>query len=348
MYISIKNIIFIFTIIGMGFTYAVETHVFEEKSGMITYRISGGGQLTKETNLSIKGSSKLRFKEWGNIKIEEEHGIILTTGAIKHKQEVKRFEKYNQESIITVDYENEQLLERKKAKKIVSSEPKLIKKGQEEVSGILCDIWEGEGVRQCIYKNIILKLESKVLDITYTKVAISVTFDINTSQENCLTPNFPLKEFALFKDNIKTKNAYNTDDFCKVLQSLNEHTIDIKQQNSAQNIENKERQKFINHITEDIFKHQKKILPQLLLAMKETRECLQTGENPFNANQCIEKFSEMKESLGTEKEDYIILWDKQRKAKILDKIEDEVMFLESRISCVNRAKNITDLSTCMK
>ena len=186
------------------------------------------------------------------------------------------------------------------------------------------------------------------MDISYKKVATSVTFDINTSSKNCLTPDFPLKEFALFKGNIKTKTSYTTDDFCKVLQSVDKQTIDINHKYIAKNIEDKERKKFINHIAKDIFKRQKKILPQLLMAMKETRECLQTGENPFEANQCIEKFSDMKRSLGSKENDYIILWDKKRKEILLDKIEDEVNFLQSRMACIKRSKNITDLSTCMK
>ena len=63
----------------------------------------------------IKGNAKLRFKEWGEVRLEEESGVVLTTGAIKHKQHVKRFEKQTKDTVITADYENEQLLERKKS-----------------------------------------------------------------------------------------------------------------------------------------------------------------------------------------------------------------------------------------
>ncbi len=327
------------------------THPFEVESGMVIYEIYGGAQLTAETNLSIKGQGKLRFKEWGEIKLEEEGGMVLTKGAIKHKQYVKRFEKQTKNSVITADYKNEQLLERKKVKGKESSEDEtygLVKTGEESVADILCDVWEGPGVKKCIYKGIVLKSESHVFDVSYVKVAREAVFDINTSGEECEVPDFPVQEFALFKDKIQTKNQYKVDNFCKVLKDTAYELKDNNITYNANNIADEKRQKFINHISKDIYKRQKKLLPALLLSMKKMRECLQTGENPFEANQCIGSFSRMKVQLGTEEDDYIILWDDKRKDALLDKIEDELIELQSRIPCVKRAKNITDLSTCMK
>jgi hypothetical protein len=329
----------------------VTTHPFEIESGMVLYDIRGGAQLTPETNLSIKGNAKLRFKEWGDVKLEEESGVVLTTGAIKHKQHVKRLEKETKDTVITADYENEQLLERKKGSKDVNIHDEtvsLTKKGQENIAGVLCDVWEGPGVKKCIYKNIVLKLESHVLDVSYVKEATKVVFDINTSTEECEVPDYPVHEFALFKDSIKTKNAYKAENFCKVLKEVAYDVSEDNRSYSSNNIDDEERKKFINHIAKDIYERQKELLPELLHSLKETRACLQTGDDPFSANQCIENFSRMKTKLGTEEKDYIILWDDKRKNTLLDKIEDDLIDLQSRIPCVNRAKNITDLSSCMK
>lgn len=337
---------------GVTFLHAESTtHPFEVETGMVIYEIYGGTQLTAETNLSIKGNAKLRFKEWGEIKLEEENGMVLTTGAIKHKQYVKRLEKQTKDSVITADYKNEQLLERKKGTDNQHDTDEtygLVKKGKESVAGILCDTWEGPGVKKCIYKGIVLKSESYVFDVSYVKVATKVLFDINTSAEECEVPDYPLQEFALFKDNIKTKNQYKVDNFCKVLKDTADDLTDNNVSYRANNLVDEKRQRFINHISKDIYKRQKELLPALLLSMKKMRECLQTGEDPFSANQCIENFSRMKVHLGTEEDDYIILWDEKKKDVMLDKIEDELIDLQSRIPCVNRAKNITDLSTCMK
>lgn len=329
----------------------VTTHPFEIETGMIIYDIKGGAQLTPETNLTIKGKGKLRFKEWGDVKLEEESGVVLTTGAIKHKQHVQRFEKHTKDTVITADFENEQLLERQKTSydQNIHDETACLKKmGQEKVAGILCDVWEGTGVKKCIYKNIPLKIESQVMDVVYIKEAAKVFFDINTSDDKCKVPDYPVQEFALFKDDIKTKNAYKVKNFCEILRESN---FDLSEQNttsSETNVTDEERTKFINHIAEDIFERQKVILPELLQSLKETRACLQTVENPFEANQCIEDFSRMKEQLGTKESDYILLWDEKRKNTLLDKIEDEIIELQSRMPCIQRAHNITDLSSCLK
>ena len=327
------------------------SHPFEVESGLVIYKISGGTQLTPETNLSISGNAKLRFKEWGDIRLEVENGMVLTTGAIKHKQYIKRLEKQTKDTVITADYKNEQLLERKKGsgKENDLDETKgLIKLGEENVAGITCTVWEGPGIKKCIYKGIVLKSESHVYDVSYVKVATEVLFDINTSAEECEVPDYPKQEFALFKDKIKTKNMYKVDNFCKVLKNVADDIKDNNVSYHANNFADEKRQKFINHISQDIYKRQKELLPALLFSMRKMRECLQTVENPFSANNCIEDFSRMKIHLGTEEDDFIILWDEKRKNTMLDKIEDELIELQSRIPCVKRSKNITDLSTCMK
>ncbi len=329
----------------------VATHPFEAESGMVLYEISGGTQLTPETNLSIKGKAKLCFKDWGEVKLEEESGVVLTTGAIKHKQHIKRLKKYTKDTVITADYENEQLLERKKSSHDIKGHDQtasLTKTGEETVAGVLCDVWEGAGVKKCIYKNIVLKLESHILDVWYVKVATKVIFDMNTSNEAFDLPDFPLHEFALFKDGIKTKNVHKSESFYKILKQTALVVRDMNESYSSSDIRDEERRKFINHISKDMFERQKELLPELLQSLKETRACLQTGEDPFSADQCIEDFSRMKAQLGTEEDDYMILWDEQCKNILLDKIEDELIDLQSRIPCVNRAKNITDLSNCMK
>ncbi len=347
------KIIVLLTCIGsLDFLWAeVKALPFEIERGMVIYDIRGGAQLTRETNLSVKGSAILRFKDWGEEKTEEVNGMVITKGAIQHQEPVKKFQKETKDTITTADFENEQLLERKKSsikKDLQSIQTKhLEKKGTESVAGLICDVWVGEGVKKCIYKGIVLKLESHVYDVSYVKVATKVVFDINAS-EDCAVPDYPVQEFGLFRGNIKTKNISQSKDFCKVISDV---IADVKEHNQsyvASDLEDPKRKEFINRITRDIFEKQQELLPQLLHAMKKTRVCLQSVENPLEANQCIENFSRMKSKLGINENDYIILWNEKRKNSFLDKIEEEIIELESRIACVKRAENINDLSACMK
>ncbi len=344
-----KTILFI----GMATLLHAEAfnHPFEVESGMVLYKISGGTQLTPETNLSINGKTKLHFKDWGEVKLEEENGVIVTTGAIKHKQSIKKSEKHTKDTVITVDYANEQLLERKKSSHDISGideTASLTKIGEETVAGVPCEMWEGAGVKKCIYKNIVLRLESNLLDVVYVKEATKVIFDSNASTEVYTLPDFPVQEFALFKDKIKTKNRYKAENFYNILKEAALDVSDINTTESITDLRDEERIQFINHISKDIYKRQKKFLPKLLRSMKKTRECLQTVEDPAAANQCMEYCNQMKAQMGSKKDKEIILWDEKQKNSLLDKIEDELIDLQSRIPCVNRAKNITDLSSCMK
>lgn len=348
----IQTVILVLSLSILSLHAKVKPHLYEIERGIVYYDVRGSAQLTPETNLTIVGTAKLGFKDWGNLKLEEEEGTVLTTGAIKHKQHVQRFEKQTADSIITADYENEQLLSRKKNKiaidKIAKVTDGLIQKGTDSVAGITCDVWVGPGIKKCIYKGIILKLESHFLDLKYERIARRVSFDINISKDTCKLPDYPIQEFGLLQDNIKTQNANKTENFCKVLKNAVFDISDEKIRKTSHKMEDKERTKFINRISKDIFNKQKMLLPELLTELKETRQCIYSVENPFEANQCIEQFSRMKDKLGTQEDDFIILWDDKRKNKLIDKIEDEVIYLESRISCVKRAKNITDLSRCMK
>lgn len=352
LYDYIKTIVLSIFLGSVSLLHAeVRTHPFDVESGMVIYEISGGGQLTPETNLTIQGHAKLRFKEWGEVKLEEEEGLLRTTGAITHKQHIKRLEKHTLDTIVTADYENEKLLERKKGSSSQCSQDEtdsLVQTGQESVAGVLCDVWEGPGIKKCIYKNIVLRSESTLYDISYVRVATKAVFDINTSDDECKTPDYPVQEFALFKDNIKTKNIYKSENFCKILKDqmydLDEYNIS----GGLNTVTEEERKTFINHIAKDIYKKQKKVLPRLLKSMKKSRECLQTAEDPLTANHCMEPFNQMKEKLGREKDAAIILWDDEGKNRLLDTLEDEVIYLQSRMPCVKRAKNMTDLSACMK
>lgn len=333
---------------------AIQLPPFGIESGIISYDIRGGGQLTPETNLSIIGNSNIHFKAWGEVKIEEVNANVSTTGALQYQESVKRFEKETKDRVITVDFENEQLLERKKSsiqKDFQSIQTKhLVKEGTQNIAGFLCDVWKGEGVEKCIYKGIVLKLETSMYNLSYSKVAIKAVFDDNNSNrfEELKLPDYPLQEFGLFRGNIQTKNISKSEDFCTLIQDM---TIDVEENNQSEGVcglRDSKRKKFINRISREIFEEEQKILPQILYSMKEMRACLQTVENPFEANQCVENFRSMQAKFVKSENDYIILWDEKRKNALLDKIEEEIIDLESRIGCVKRAKNIYDLSTCMK
>jgi len=323
------------------------THIFGEKTAEIRYSIIGGGKLTKETNLNIKGISILRFKDWGERRKEKDEGVVYTVGAIKYQQKIKRLEKWTQDNIITVDYNNEQLLINKKSVKKSDGIKNLIKKGTKEIAGLPCDIYENKdkSISKCIYKNILLRLEIHIFDIVYIKEATDIKFDINFTADECSTPDYPIQAFSILKESNK-KSIFKSANLCKFLNTIADKIIDNN--NSKSSILNIKRDDFIDNISLDIYTKEKKYLPKLLVSMKKTRECLQLVKNPFEIKQCVDDHYIVKSKLIDDKEMYQIHWDDKSTKLFLDKLEDDIIDLQSKMPCIKRAKNITDLSSCLK
>jgi len=311
-------------------------HIYDVESAVIEYKITGGVAFTPETNLSIKGTAALRFKEWGKTKIDREDGFLLLTGAMEHKESVRYFLKQTNDNIVTVDYLNEQLIEGKTTSKDTKDNEiknfKLLRK--EIVAGYECEVWGASGVEKCLYKGVVLKLESNIYNTNYIKEATSAVFDTNISEIDFALPDYPRHKIGLLQEYKKGQKIHTSHEFSYGVEK------NASEEESKTN--------FLNHLGRDIYSQQKKILPKSLLMMKKTRECLQGLDNPFEDNVCMENFSDMTLHLGTNKYKYLSLWDEENKEKLLDNIENDVLALQSKIPCIKRAKNIIDLSICMK
>jgi len=343
MYVKNKNFIFfmfIFLWLSLSIMTLAKENIFGISSGLIEYTINGKGILTKESNITIEGKASFYFDNWGILNIEKEEGIFLVSGAIKHKQEIKRLEKQTKEKIIVVDYKNKKLFERKNP--MLFDYKKALTEGLEEegevlILGYVCKVWVGKGIKKYIHKGILLRKEVEIFGISYVKMVSEIVLDVNLSEEVFKLPTYPTQNIGLFRVNMKSQNAMRVEDFCTRIKDIRLLETSVL-----------EREKFINDIGEDTFNTQKETLPKLLLLLKETRFCLQAAKNPFIANSCIEELSRFTEKFGTHIDDYIIVWNAKRKEDLLEKIEEDIRFLESRMVCVNRAKHLIDLSTCMK
>ena len=326
-------------------------HYFQVENGLIEYEVLGGAQLTKETNLNIQGTSRLRFKKWGDIRQEEDEGIVVTRGAINDVQEVKRLEKHESGKVIIVDYDNEQLLEHKQSDDKTSFEKEtegLLHRGQDVVAGILCAMWVGPSVKKCIYKGVVLKQESHVLGVSYVKKARKAVFDINETDEQCAMPDYPIQDFGLFKDNIKTKNQMHAENICKIFKNVVTE-VDAKDKSFEPQkvIDSKKRKKFVNKISEGIFIKQQEVLPELLMAMKKSRECLQLSQDQFERQSCVSTYRATKKELGIHADDYGVFKEETQKDKLVDRIEDAIIDFQPRMPCIKRAQNFIDISSCM-
>ncbi len=222
----------------------------------------------------------------------------------------------------------------------------LVKTGQEEILGVTCDMWEGVGVRKCIYKGIPLLVEHYLLGTYYRKKASSIEFDIDTKAANCSIPNYPIQKFALFKTNSKKSSQ----EFSKVLLNVNK---EMQKELSVAKIKDdnfppEQKRVWLDKIGQNIFEKEKLFLPQFLLSMKKARVCLTQAENWIEANTCVEDVVQLKAQLTKDRENSIEQWKGEEKEKVLTDFDEHIALLETRMKCIRGSQNMTDLSTCMK
>jgi hypothetical protein len=346
------NVFYIFLFIGSSILFASESErKYEVPSAMIIYSIEGGGILTDESNITITGKGKLRFKEWGEVELFEEAVEETVSGALHNIETTQVCQKLNHKQALDVDFKNKKILERQipQGKRSIQTDG-LIQKSTERIAGYMCDMWEAEGVRKCIYKGMPLLIEYNALGLSYKKQAVYITFDINSSLSRCTIPSYPVQKFSLFKTNIKTKSKRLPKVFSKrLMEVLKEITKELKENNiSADTLSPKKKRVWLEKMGANIFEKQKVLLPQFLMSMKKARVCLQQARNWIEANSCLDTVASVKEQFSNDRKNSIESWRGKERERVLDLFDSNISLLESKMKCIRSSKNITDLSSCMQ
>jgi len=334
------------------FSAALSGKKFDVETGEIEFQISGGGQLTDDINLTIEGRGQLCFRNWGVEALLEENYEERTNGAITDLNKVQLCEKFENKQRFDVDYKNEKILERPMPKGNFKNYylKDMEKKGQETIAGYTCDIWEGEGQRKCLYKGIPLLVEYYLLGVYYQKKAVKVSLNIQPTPSKCTLPDFPVEKFALFKTNFKTKGIKFSKELAHVILSVSKELhkqLEMNHQN-MDDLTAKQKRAALDELGKNIFKRQKKFLPELLLTMKTTRTCLVQAEELDQANMCILDLISLKKEVSRDADNYIESWDKEGQSKVLNEIDENISLLESKMKCIRSAQTLSDLSFCMK
>ena len=352
LYIRKMKTLFLFLMLGSALLFASNSKKFDVESGMVVYDINGGGELTNGVNLSIKGEGKLRFKDWGIVALVEENYEELTTGTIRDLNKVQICEKFEDKQRFDVDFGTEKILERPMPKGNFKDYylKGLVKTGQEEVAGYTCDVWEGKGVKRCLYKGIPLLSENYLWGIYYQKKAVEVKFNIETSPSKCVMPDYPVEKFALFKTHIKTKSVKLPNELSSTIVRVSKEMRKSLKENKLleDELTDQQKQLWLDKLGQNIYEKQMKFLPNILLAMQKARICLQQAENVSKANACIAEVVHMKKQTSENIDNTIESWDDKGKAKVLDELDDTIVLLESEMKCIRGTKKLSDLSNCMK
>jgi hypothetical protein len=315
---------------------------------MVTYRISGGGVLTPDINLTLEGNGTLWFKEWGAEEFIARHIAEKTTGVLHDIRYNGMCQKRLKKQMLDVDYKNKKIRERPlpKGKGMTDMKQGLSLIGQQMVGNVICNMWEGNGIKRCFYKGIPLFTEYRVLGIYYREEATDVSFDLNVSDENnCTLPDYPVEKFALFTTHFKTNSKKSFKPLAARLQEILGELN--KKGKSERHLSDKERKALLEQIGKPIFEKQKQLLPTLLQMMKKTRACLVQAKETTDANACLKPLTVLKNNFSNRLQKPFKNWSKEREM-VLDRCDENIVSLQSKMKCIRGAKRLDDLSLCMQ
>ncbi|QKF78332.1 hypothetical protein [Arcobacter defluvii] len=190
--------IFIFLLIGLVDLFAGNR--YEIKSGIVEYEIAGNAEGTEKGD-TISGTSKLYFKDFGNLELTDERIVQTIMG---EKEEERTVSKIVNDKMLTADFNDEVIY----SQKLVLDEENPIQNiktydsfiqmgaknlGTEEILGYKCDIWQLGEDKIWVYKSVPLKQISQSLGIIQIQQAKFAVFNIDIKDDKFKLPPFPIK-----------------------------------------------------------------------------------------------------------------------------------------------------------
>lgn len=326
--------------------------IYDVQSGMVEYNISGGGNFTNELNITFSGTSQLQFKDWGKVSLIEKRLVVLTDGTLHHIEETHTLEKNLNKKQFNVDFKTKKILEHALTK---GSIPKNITKGlhftkEVRIANVPCKMWEAKGIKKCLYKGIPLLESYRVLNTVYVKQATFISLDTNRSKATCVLPDYPIYPMALITHSVKTKNKKTPKlffrHFIEVFSELQQYTQEHNL--TADTLPIKKKTYFMHKLGKNIFQTQKRLLPQVLRSMKESRVCLQKSQTSISAKCCIIDLNQLEEDFFKSRRYKIDDWNSQSAIQFLNQLDENILNLERKMKCIRSAKHIDDLSGCMQ
>ncbi len=180
-------------------------------SGIVEYKTSTKGNLLGFATNS-EGSSKLYFKDYGNVELREE--TIHQGGNANH---VKT--KFVNGMVYTVDEKKKIIIKSDMQSMMGDKNMKAMgedmlkqmggkKIGKGKVLGYPCDIWTAMGSKMWFYKGVLLKLESSMLGIKTMQHATKVKFGVHVPSSKFALPNYPIHTLNEYiQEQTKSENS---------------------------------------------------------------------------------------------------------------------------------------------
>ncbi len=216
---------------------------YQVPSGVVEYKIDINGNMGVG-RVSGHGVSKLYFKDWGAVELQEEQ--FEQTTAIKmfgqnqvQKDKTHKMSKLDNGVSYSVDF---------KAKKIYKMQDPAMgffksfakgdvagsveemmksmgakKTGTEKILGYPCDVWDMNGVKIWMYKGVPLKSATNIGGIKYVSEAVKAEFGGKVPEKYFRLPDYPITDNPMF-------GAIGGEDFKKdMLQATDGKVLNYKE-----------------------------------------------------------------------------------------------------------------------
>jgi len=179
--------------------YAVSKR-YNVESGIVTYTISGGGNIMGMTN-ETHGHKTLYFEDYGNVEVQETEQTIAVMSRIDKRHDLIKIQNG---MVYSVDFERKLITKQDMSKMMNNKDMSKIGKemlknmggkkvGTGTVLGLPCEVWEIMGSKSWIYKGVMLKIESNVMGMIHKEEATEAKFGVSIPSEKLKLPDFPIQ-----------------------------------------------------------------------------------------------------------------------------------------------------------
>lgn len=178
-----------------------EAKMAEIKSGIITYEISGSGDMMGQ-KMTTSGTARLVFKDWGATEKEERKETEIYNGTPAGETQELNIIKdgisydvdYPMHQIIKTKDPRSAMMKEMNSESLMKASEKLMtqmggkKTGTEKIKGYRCDVWSLMGTKIWVYKGFPLKTESNMMGISRTEEAVEIKFNTAVSDSEFELP----------------------------------------------------------------------------------------------------------------------------------------------------------------
>ena len=185
---------------------------YDIRSGKILYEIRGSGDMMGMLQTQTKGKKRLIFDAYGANEITEMVKVTKETAGGKTKTKKAHTLTYMNGGILyRADFKRQKIIRTRnpamamgalfgEGKSMTQTGEAMLRKmggkkiGTDTVAGQTCDVWKVMGATQCLYHGIPLKVETDIMGIKRSEVAVKIEWDLSLSKKAFKLPDFPITD----------------------------------------------------------------------------------------------------------------------------------------------------------